>query len=55
MSYRVRKLTVGKGKTTTNMENNEWVKEYYELEFEIPDESELTIAKENAVSLLFHF
>ena len=52
MSYRVRKLTVGKGKTTTNMENNEWVKEYYELEFEIPDESEISIAKENAVELL---
>ena len=52
MSYKVKKLVVGKGKTTTNMENNEWVKEYYKLEFEIPDESELTIAKENAVSLL---
>ena len=52
MSYRVRKLTVGKGKTTTNMENSEWVKEYFELELEIPDESELQIAKENAVELL---
>ena len=52
MSYRVRKLVVGKGKTIGNEKNGEWIREYYELELEIPDESELQIAKENAVELL---
>ena len=52
MSYRVKKLVVGRGRTIGNEKNGEWLREYYELELEIPDESELQIAKENAVSLL---
>ena len=52
MTYRVKKLTVGKGKTTSNEENGEWIKEYYELEIEIPDEHELSIARECAEGVL---
>lgn len=52
MSYRVKKLTVGKGKTISREENGEWIKEYYEVELDIPDESELSIARENALALL---
>lgn len=52
MSYKVRRLVVGKGKTTSDEKAGEWIKNYYELELEIPDEHELSIAKENAEGLL---
>lgn len=52
MSFKVKKLIVGRGKTTTNEKQSEWIKEYYELEVDIPDEHELSIAKENAEGLL---
>ena len=52
MSYKVKKLIVGKGRTVSNEQNGEWVREYFELEIEVPDESELVIAKENAEGLL---
>ena len=52
MSYKVRKLVVGKGKTTTDEKAGEWIKNYYEVEIEIPDEHELSIAKINAEGLL---
>jgi len=52
MSYRVKRFTVGKGRTVTHEENGEWIREYYELEVEIPEESELSIARENALGLL---
>ena len=51
-SYRVRKLVIGKGRTVSHEQNGEWTKEYYELEIEIPDESELTVAKEGTSQLL---
>jgi len=52
LSYKVRKLVVGKGKTTSNEKAGEWIKNYYEIELEIPDEHELSTAKENAEGLL---
>jgi hypothetical protein len=52
MSYKVKKLVIGKGRTVSHEQNGEWVKEYYELEIEIPEENELVIAKENAEGLL---
>jgi predicted thioredoxin/glutaredoxin len=52
MSYKVTKLIVGKGKTTSDEQNGEWIKNYYEVEIDVPDEHELSIAKENAEGLL---
>jgi hypothetical protein len=52
MSYKVRKLVVGKGRTLSNEEKGEWLKEYCELEIDIPDEHDLSAAKENADCLL---
>ena len=52
LSYKIRKLVVGKGKTTSNEKAGEWIKNYYEVEIEIPDEHELSIAKINAEGLL---
>ena len=52
MSFKVTKLTVGKGKTVGNEKAGEWIKQYYEVEIEIPDEHELSMAKENAEGLL---
>jgi hypothetical protein len=43
---------VGKGKTVSNEQNGEWIKNYYEVEMDVPDEQELSIAKENAEGLL---
>jgi len=45
------KLVVGKGRTTRPSEE-EWLKEYYELEIELIDPSELEIAKANALGVL---
>ena len=52
MSYRVKKLVVGKGRTISNEQNGEWIRQYFELEMDIPDEHELVTAKENAEGLL---
>jgi len=52
MSYKVKKLVVGKGRTVSHEQNGEWIKEYYELEIGIPDEHELSEAKENVEGLL---
>ena len=52
MGYRVKKLVVGKGRTISNEQNGEWVRQYFELEMDIPDEHELQTAKENAEGLL---
>ncbi|MDI6720737.1 MAG: hypothetical protein QMD46_14165, partial [Methanomicrobiales archaeon] len=52
MSCKVKKLVVGKGRTVSREENGEWIRQYYELEVEIADESELSMAKENVEGLL---
>jgi len=52
MSYKVKKLIVGKGRTVSHEQNGEWIREYYEVELEVPEENELVIAKENAEALL---
>lgn len=52
MSYKIRKLVVGKGKTTGDEKAGEWIRRYFEVEIEIPDEHELSMAKENAEGLL---
>ena len=52
MSSKVTKLVVGKGRTTRPSEQEEWLKEYYQLEIELGDSSELEIAKANALGVL---
>jgi len=52
MSYKVTKLRYGKGRTQSDEKQGEWIKEYFELEIDVPDEHELSIAKENAEGLL---
>ena len=52
MSYKVKRLVVGKGRTVSHEQNGEWIREYFELEIEVPEENELVIAKENAEALL---
>lgn len=49
---KITKLTVGKGKTTRRSEQEEWLKEYYELEIELNDPSELEVAKANATGVI---
>ena len=52
MSYKITKLVVSKGRTISHEKEGEWIREHYELEIVIPDEHELSIARENAVHLL---
>lgn len=52
MSFKVKKLRVGKGKTVTNEKQTEWEKKYYELEVEISDEHDIEIAKASVEGLI---
>jgi hypothetical protein len=49
---RVTKLVVGKGRTTRPGEQEEWVREYYELEIELADPSDLETARANALGTI---
>ena len=49
---KVTKLVVGKGRTTRPSEQEEWLKEYYELEIELGSPSDLEVAKANALGVL---
>lgn len=52
MSYAITKLVVSKGRTVSHEKEGEWIREHYELEIAIPDEHELSTARENALHLL---
>jgi hypothetical protein len=52
VSFKVTKLTVGKGKTTGDEKQGEWIKRYYELEVSIEDEHDTEIAKASAEGLI---
>ena len=52
MSFKVKKLTVGKGKTTGDEKASEWIKRYYEVEVEIQDEHDIEIAKASVEGLI---
>jgi hypothetical protein len=52
LSFKVIKITVGKGKTCEDPKKAEWTRTYYELEAEISDESQLELAKGSLESLL---
>jgi len=52
MSFKVSKITIGKGKTTTNEKQSEWIRRYYEAEVIIEDEHQIELAKESVEALL---
>jgi hypothetical protein len=52
MSFKIRKITVGKGKTTGNEKAGEWNRVYYELEAEVEDERQIELAKGSMEALL---
>ena len=45
MSFKITKLTVGKGRTTSNEQQSEWSKLYFEVEALIEDEHQIEMAK----------
>ena len=51
MSFKIRKITIGKGKTVGN-EKAGWTRVYYELETEFEDEHQLELAKGSMETLL---
>jgi hypothetical protein len=52
MSFKVTKLTVGKGKTLADEKAGEWNREYFEIEAVIEDEHQLELAKSSIEALL---
>ncbi len=48
----VKRLVVGKGRTSRPSDAEEWIKEYYEIEAVIEDPAELEVAKANLTGLL---
>jgi len=52
MSFKIVKLTVGKGKTTGDEKAGEWIKRYYQVETEIQDEHDVEIAKASVEGLI---
>jgi hypothetical protein len=52
MSFKITKLTVGKGKTTSDEKAGEWNKRYYEIEILIEDEHDVEIAKASVEGLI---
>ena len=49
---RISQLVVGKGKTVRPTEQEEWVKEYYEVHVVIDDEQEIPVARANALGMI---
>jgi len=52
MSFRITKLRIGKGKTTGKEKDQEWNREYYEVEAEVLNEKDIEIAKASLEGLL---
>jgi hypothetical protein len=52
MSFKVKKLIVGRGKTKADEKAGEWNRVYYELEAEVEDEHQIELAKGSMEALL---
>jgi hypothetical protein len=52
MSFKVTRLTIGKGKTVADEKAGKWERQYFELEAEIQEESGLELAKGSLESLI---
>lgn len=52
MSFKMTKLTIGKGKTIADEKAGEWIKRYYEVEVSIEDEHDVEIAKASVEGLI---
>lgn len=52
MSFKIRKITVGKGRTIGDEKASRWERLYYELEAEIEDEHQIELAKGSIEALL---
>jgi len=46
------RVVVGKGRTSRPSEEEEWIREYYEVEVEVDSEKELSAAREWALNLI---
>jgi len=52
LSFKIRKITIGKGKTEGNEKAGKWNRVYYELEAEFEDEHQIELAKGSMETLL---
>jgi hypothetical protein len=52
MSFKISKIVIGKGKTTTDEKQATWTRLYYEAEVIISDESQIELARGSVEALL---
>jgi hypothetical protein len=52
LSFKIRKITIGKGKTVGDGKAGKWVRAYYEFEAELEDEHQIELAKGSMEALL---
>jgi hypothetical protein len=52
MSFKISKITIGKGKTVTDEKQATWTRQYYEAEVIIGDESQIELARGSVEALL---
>jgi hypothetical protein len=52
MSFKISKITIGKGKTTTDEKQTKWTRQYYEAEVLIEDEHQIELARASVEALL---
>lgn len=52
MTFKIIRLTVGKGKTVGDEKAEKWTREYFELEAELQDEREVELAKGSMETLI---
>jgi len=52
VSFKISKIVIGRGKTTADEKQSEWIRRYYEVEAIIEDEHSLELAKGSVEALL---
>jgi hypothetical protein len=52
LSFKISKIVIGKGKTTTDEKQSEWVRRYYEVEAIVQDEHAIEVAKASIEGLI---
>jgi hypothetical protein len=52
LSFKISKIVIGKGKTTTDEKQSEWVRRYYEVEAIVQDEHAVEVTKASIEGLI---
>jgi len=52
LSFKICKIVIGKGKTTTDEKQTQWTRQYFEIECLIEDENQIELARGSIEALL---